>query len=496
MSILKMEKDIIDIELFELDPYKFWEHIYMKCISPRPICDCCNETIDDISEWISFRCKCQKYFHKQCVYNEFDVLECPGCKECKQIYTFAKFLCKYMDVDKYYKIYDKSVKDKSTKDKLKLYKLWFHTYSIYTPPFLKLYDYLENHNPYSTIEYLEEKKHNCRIECFDPAFTMEEDGMTYNTEKIDYYGKKVFVDLPEFKKRLQEYSYDLIGDDFPYKKNVVLCGGAVHKCLESRIKLEDTPKYANIDIFICDPDIKVLMKESKKVIKYFQDRHQKLINEIYHESSINNDNTSINNETTNDTNGGTNSGNFDDRNKNIYWIRKNSNILRLYIPGYNRIIQLVLFKNTIENIVCKFDFSHVQYVYDGQDILTTIMGLEYANYLVTIHNGYYDIHFPKRYQKAKQLKLCIALPMAESMTLNLPKDINIESWYPNYTDDINIIKQQMKCTSNIKSHYITENKPCRILYAKIPTDFSYNDQSNNEEEIMNFIEHETLLSTY
>ena len=89
--------------------------------------------------------------------------------------------------------------------------------------------------------------------------------------------------------------------------------------------------------------------------------------------------------------------------------------------------------------------------------------------------------------------------MAESMTLNLPKDINIESWYPNYTDNIEIMRQQMKCMSNIKNHYVTENKPCRILYAKIPTDFSYNDHTNinnNEDEIINFIEHETLLSTY
>lgn len=472
-----MPNEMIKSELFEMDPYKFWEYIYLECVNPRPECDCCKKAIDDVSEWVSFKCKCQKYYHKQCVYNNFDVLECSSCKECKHIYTFAKFLCKYMDVEKYYQIYNRSIEGKSTKEKLKLYKLWFHTYSIYTPPFLKLYDYLETHNPYSTIEYLEDKKNNCRIECFDPAFTMEDDGMTYNTEKIDYYGKKVFVDINEFRKRLQEFSYDLIGEDFPYKNNVVLAGGTVHKCLELRIKLEDVPKYANIDIFICDPDIKVITKETKKIIKYLQDRHS--------------NKEEINNLSLNSSDIPTNT------NKNIYWVRKNSNILRLYVPGYNRIIQLILFKNTIENIISKFDFSHVQYVYDGKNILTTLPGLEYANYLVSVHNGYYDIHFPKRYQKAKQMKLCIALPMAESMTLNLPKDINIESWYPNYTDDIETVRQQMKSMSNIKGHNVTENKPCRILYTKIPTDFSHSDQNNNsEDEIINFIENETLLSTY
>ena len=558
MSELQITNDVIDFEMFDMEPFQFWENIYLKFISPRPTCDCCNKSIDTMIDWISFKCKCKKYYHKQCIYTTYNILECSHCKESKQIYTFTRFLCKFIDSDRYYNIYEQTIKGKTTKDKLKFYKLWFNTYPIYTPPFLKFYDYQENHNPYSTIEYLEDKKNLCRIECFDPAFTMEEDGMTYNTEKIDYYGKKVFVDLPEFKKRLQEYSYDLIGDDFPYKKNVVLAGGAVHKCLESRINLENIPKYSNIDIFICDPDIKVLMKESKKIIKYFLDRHTKIISDststtpssttsptttspttspTSHTSLTTSIPTSIPTSnpiltTTNEANTTTdvmtnnsiyastnlielfdnlyaNGENLSEtlrdvkapeinkieiKNRSIYWVRKNANILRLYVPGYNRVVQIILFKNTIENIVSKFDFSHVQFVYDGNNILTTLSGLEYANYLVSVHNGYYDMHFPKRFHKAKQLQLCIALPMAESMTFNLPKDVNIDAWYPNYTDDIEIIKQQMKCFSNIRGHYVTENKPCRIFYGKIPVDFLHNEHNINADELLDFIEHETLIS--
>ena len=450
----KVGADTIDFE----SPYHFWEHIYMNYINPKPSCGCCSKEIGVPSHWISFTCKCQKYYHKQCIYENFDVLVCPDCRESKQIYAFPKFLCKFMEPERYYEIYKSSIEGRSSHDTLKIYKLWFQTYSIYTPPFLNLYDHIKAHDPYMTIEFLHGKENTHHIECFDPAFTVEEDGMTYNTELINYCNKQVFVDFPTFKQRFQEYTYNLIGDDFPFEDHVVITAGAVHKCLESRVKMDKIMAYSNIDIFICHPDIKVLTKDSKRVFKYLQDRHG----------------------------------------DNIFWVRKNQHVMRLYIPGYNRMIQIVMFKNTIENIVNKFDFSHVQYVYDGKTIKTTLAGLEYANFLVSTHDGYYDIHFAKRFQKVKDLSLCLALPMADSMVLNIPRTTSIITWYPNYTDDLELVQAQIKAITGIRGHYVTKGKPCRVLYSKIPEEYSHNrfsNGANTEDEIVSYIEHETLFST-
>jgi hypothetical protein len=435
-------------------PYKFWEHIYCNYIHPKPTCTCCSEEINQPSTWISFTCKCQKYYHKQCIYNNFDVLICPDCRESKQIYAFPKFLCKFMEAEEYYKIYKSSIEGKSSYETLKIYKLWFQTFSIYTPPFLNLYDHIKVHNPYTTIEYLEGKKNTHHIECFDPAFTMEDDGMTYNTDMINYYNKQVFVDIGTFKNRFEEYCYNLIDDTFPYEDHVVVAAGAVHKCLESRIKMDKIPQYSNIDILISHPDIKIVTRDSKRVFKYLQDRHG----------------------------------------DNIYWVRILPNVMRMYVPGYNRMIQIIMFKNTIENVVSKFDFSHVQYIYDGKTIKTTLPGLEYANYLVTTHDGYYDINFPKRFQKMRDLNLCIALPMADSMVINIPKSTGIQSWYPNYTDDLDLVQAQIKAISGVKAHYVTKGKPCRILYTKIPEEYSHNRFTNGaqtEDDIINYIENES-----
>ena len=459
--LAKDPTSISDENLNFNSPHEFWEHVYLNYIEPRPQCSSCEKSIDKPSQWISFTCKCQKYYHKRCIYEHFDILICPGCRDSKQIYAFPRFLCKFMNPERYYQIYNESIKNKDSKVQLQIYKLWFQTYSIYTPPFLNLYDHISTHDPYATIEYLESKKNTHKIECYDPAFTVEDDGMTYNTDLIDYYDKQVFVDLELFKRRFQEYSYDLIElDKFPFNDHVILAAGAVHKCLESRIDLANIKEYSNIDIFICHPDSKILTKDAKKCIKYLQDRHG----------------------------------------ENIFWVRKNTNVLRCYIPGFNRMIQLVIFKNTIENIVSKFDFSHVQFVYDGKTIKTTLPGLEYAKYLVSTHDGYYDIHFPKRFQKAKDMNLCIALPMADSMTLNIPRTITIHWWYPNYTDDLEMVKQQMIALSGVRGNYITKTKPCRILYSKIPEEFSHSRFSTEgsavtDDEIVSYIEHETLFST-
>lgn len=435
-------------------PYHFWEHVYNNYVVPKPGCDCCKKEIDVPSHWISFTCKCQKYYHKQCIYDNFDVLVCPDCRVSKQIYAFPKFLCKFMEAERYYQIYNSSIEGKSSYQVLQIYRIWFQTYSIYAPPFLNLYDHVKVHNPYSTIEYLESKKNTHHIECYDPAFTAEDDGLTYNTDMIDYTNKQVFVDLGTFRKRFEEFSYNLVDDKFPFEDHVVISAGAVHKCLESRVKMDKIPNYSNIDIFICHPDIKILTRDSKKVFKYLQDKHG----------------------------------------DNIYWVRKTINVMRLYIPGYNRMIQIIMFKNTIENVVSKFDFSHVQYVYDGKTIKTTLAGLEYANNLVSTHDGYYDIHFGKRLQKVKDLKLCLALPMTDSMTLNIPRQSTIPIWYPNYTDDLEMVQAQIKAITGIKAHYVSKSKPCRVQYSKIPEEYSHNRYSNganSEDEIINYIEHAT-----
>lgn len=452
----------ISMEMLDLTPHQFWEKMYLENLRPVPLCDVCHGIIDDPSQWISFVCQCQTYYHKHCVINTFETFTCPQCHDCHQVYPFPKFLCKFMKPEQYYEMYERSIEGQDSKTKLKIYQLWFHTYSIYTPPLLNLYDFLQVHNPYDTIAFLKAKQNNHQIECFDPAFIIDEDGggMIYDTSKINYYGKKSFVDLETFRKRLTEYSYDLIGENFPFiPGQITLVGGAVHKCLESRIDLENISNYSNLDILICDPDIKIVTKNCKRVIKYFQDRFG----------------------------------------PEIFWARENSNVLRLYIVGYNRSIQIMLFKNHLEDLISKFDFSHVQLVYDGEKILSTLAGIEYANYLVSVHNGYYDSKFPKRFYKAKELQLCIALPMGNTISLNIPKEIQIPSWYPTYTDDLQIVQQQLKSLYGIKSQYITQEKPCRILYSKIPEDFYNYRKSDNlivDDDIMNYIQREIIFATY
>ena len=457
MSTLTIKK--INPDYVGMDSYQFWEKIYLEYLTPIPICESCRETISKASDWLSFQCECSKYYHKQCVSKNFDALICPECHNCKQIYTFPKFLCKFMSKEEYYEVFWQSIKDQDSMLKLKLYQLWFQTYEIYTPPFLDLYDFLEPHNPYSTINFLESKKHNHRIECFDPAYVVEEDGMTYDTNRIEYFNKKVFVDLEKFRQRLQEFSYNLIDDTFPFSEHIVLAGGSVHKCLESRIDLSKLPKYSNMNIYLCHPELKIIIRDFKKIIKYFQDKHDK-----------------------------------------VYWVRKNINELRVYFPGYNRYIQISMYKNTLEEIIPKFDFSHNQFLYNGKKILATLSGVEYANYLVSVHNGYYDVYnFPKRFYKAKQLNLCMALPMAESLNIHLPKEIKIETWFPTYTDELDIVRQQMKSLYNIKNQHVTSGRPCRIFYTKIPTDFNFErhsfDQTPSEDDIINYIEQEMLIST-
>lgn len=450
-EIPKSKLDIrINLEDLKLDIYQFWNKIYSE-LKPTPQCDICHQSIDDIAEWISFQCECPIYYHKQCLQKSSNNLNCTKCNDCKKIYTNYNFINKFLSEEEYQEIYRTSIMDsKMNHHKLDLYKLWFRHHP--SKLLLNLYEYLEPHNPINAIKFLESKTHNHRIECYDPAYIVEEDGMTYDTNKIEYFNKKAMVNIDEFRKRLQEFSYNLIELDFPFSDSLVLTGGAVHKCLESRIDLSLLPKYCNLDIYICNEDIKVISKEFKKLVKYLQERHEK-----------------------------------------IYWVRKNINELRVYIPGYNRYISISMYRSKIENIITRFDFSHVQFLYNGQTIRGTVEAIEYANHLVSVHNGYYDIYqFPKRFYKAKQLKLCMALPSADTVNINLPREIKIETWFPTYTDELEIIKQQMRSLYNVKEKYVTMTKPCRIFYSRLPYDFIYErnnyDQTPSEDDIFNFIE--------
>jgi len=272
--------------------------------------------------------------------------------------------------------------------------------------------------------------------------------------------QKIFVDIDSFRTKFKEYCYDLVGDDFSWGDSVFLVGGTVHKCLESRIKVNDIPEYCDVDIFVCHQDVKVITREAKKIIKYFQTR----------------------------------------LGENIYWLVRR-NILNLYVPGYNRSVQIIMFKNTIENLLHRFDFSHIQYVYNGQKILTTLAGLNYASLLISVHSGYYDVNFPKRYYKAKQLKLCLALPIDRVLYSTIPKVVSLDYWYPTYTDDLERIQQQLKTIYRINKKYITKSKPFKIYWYKIPTEFNTDRLINScnlssDGDIIGYLEEEILHPSY
>jgi hypothetical protein len=252
----------------------------------------------------------------------------------------------------------------------------------------------------------------------------------YDTDKINYDSQNVLVDLKTFQDKLGEYSYGLLDKNFTFfSDHVCLVGGAVHKCLESRIKLEDCDDYSDLDIFICHPDVKVINRESKKIIKYFQDK-------------------------------------FDQK----LFFAVTGNKIKFLFPGYNRTLRLVLFKNKIDNIMSYFDFSHVQFLYNGNTILTTLEGIHYGKHLISIYTGDYDHFFPKKEYKAKKLRLCLLLPNHE-INLNLPEVCKINVWYPLYTDSLDKAQKNMKSTFGIRKKCVTEGKPFRIHYSKLPSDF-------------------------
>lgn len=440
----------------ECEPSMFWHNLYLNYLSPQPECNICKNIINKPNEWVSFRCDCQIYYHKACLYKHFDEIECKSCKKNKEIYSISKFLNKFLTNEQFQVIYQRSIINLDPKTQLQLYNKWFHTSYIYPPPLLDLYTYLEPHDPTQTAEFLASRSHTHFIESFDPAIKIDKSARNENTSQVTiqydrqisalYNNKKIFVDIESFKQKFKELSYDLIGDDFPWSDIVTLGGGTMHKCLESRVNVNDIPIYSDIDIFIAHSDPKIVSRETKKVIKYFQNR----------------------------------------LNANIYWV-VNKHIMNLYVPGYNRSIQITMLRNNIANLLHKFDFSHIQYCYNGKNILTTLAGLEYASLLVSTHHGEYDDNFCFRYFKAKEMKICIALPNDRSLS-HIPKIEKINYWYPTQTDSADIIKFQLGliyCSASgqpLDQKYITQTNPARIIYKKLPKECSFNLHNSIEDE--------------
>jgi len=295
------------------------------------------------------------------------------------------------------------------------------------------------------MEYLKQLlKGKYTMQSYDPAIkvkTTEANSsdifVEYSSPMIDYYQKKVFVELDAFREKLEEYSYGLIDQSFKFFSDYVcLVGGAVHKCLETRIKMDDLDNYSDLDIFICHPEVKIINRECKKILKYFRER-------------------------------------FEDK----LFFAVTGNKIKLLFPGYNRTIRLVLFRNKIDNIMSYFDFSHVQYLYNGKTILTTLEGIHYSKHLISIYTGEYDNYFPKKLYKAKKLNLCLVLP-TDQVNLNLPEVSKINVWYPTYSDSLDKVQKNMKNTFGVRKKCVTEGKPFRIHYSKLPSRFSQDYREN------------------
>lgn len=469
MTIFRL--DLIEYqEEYRKLPFKFWENLYLNHIQPSPECHYCRKAIDVAVEWVSFDCDCQLFFHKDCLVKNCRIMLCPGCNGIRKgVYTFPKFLCKFIDKEEYYQIYRRSVEGLLDKEQiLDIYRLWFKTYWIYAPLFLVLEDFVQEHQPLDTQKYILTKDQNHEFECFDPAFVMEDDGITYDPEP--YFDRKMIYPMEEFRERLDEYTYGLLSGagGFPFRPEVtVLAGGAVHKCLDRRVDLsgDQIKEYSNIDIFICHLDPKELAKEFKEVVKYFRKIHQ----------------------------------------DKIIFVHKQTNVVRLYFPGFSRSVQIVLFRNDLANIVSRFDWSHLQYVYDGVTVWSSLDGIEYFNCLFSCHSGRYDVHFGKRFQKAKDLKLCLVMPRSKSVKFRL-KDhqVEIDSWYPSYDDHLALIKRHIWMTYRIPERYVTQGKPRRMNYQKIPSLSSDGGKSGGlswgceipTENIVSYLNNETLDATY
>ena len=166
--------------------------------------------------------------------------------------------------------------------------------------------------------------------------------------------------------------------------------------------------------------------------------------------------------------------------------------------GFQRSIQLHFYKNTIENIIRKFDYSHLQFVYDGSTILCTYPAIEYANKLVSVHNGYYDNRFRNRFIRIKDLKLCALYPMGDGLNLNINNNITINSWHPTAVDEIQQVKREIQKAYRVDKRYITHQKPFRILYSRIPDEFDkYNQEEDLDDvdDILNYIHSQAIFGT-
>lgn len=436
----------------EVEGERLWENVYMECMKPKQNCDICVKVINKFEDWISFKCECDSVYHKACLLNKCrGDIRCIKCNNRRnEAYEGDNFICKYINRDKYIDIYNNSIVNRDNEYNLKLYERWFLTYNQYAPPLLDLYKYMKKYNPIDTtcliIEY-----NNTRVHVFDnndKSIILDEYADISCNEKLMNKDKYNFVNMEQFKIKLKEATYNLIGDDFVWNDTVVLMGGMVHKCLDIRVPVEKIQEYSDVDIFIINRDVNILTQEVKRVIKYFQLR----------------------------------------LGENIYWVVRR-NIINLYVAGYNRAIQLLLYKNSPEEIIHKFDFSHTQYLYNGQQILATFKAIQFANTLITVHNGKYDNYLPKRFFKTKELELCMILPQ-NNVLFNMPRIVSIEYWFPTFSDTFEHVQQQLKNIYHVDKKYITKYKPCKVYYSKIPVEFNNDRLSNGSHytdgEIINY----------
>lgn len=414
---------------------KIWDMVYLNLI-PSCICAYCNKKIDNLNDWVSFTCECKFYYHKiDCTLKSINsntngVMNCPKCSNSyKKIYTAKTFMRKFVNKTEYFAIFLNTIENMSKCDKLNVYNIMYIESDMYTEPLLNLIEYHEPNTKF--IEFDKFIKDN------DKLYYFENTNMKNTAMDI--------IDMNKFKNKIIENSYNLIGDDFIWNNTVVLAGGMVHKCMAN---IENIPEYSDFDIFIVNNDINILTNEIKRVIKYFQNR-------------------------------------FGD---NTYWVVRR-HVINIYVVGYNRSIQLMIYQNDdIANIISKFDFTHTQFVYNGKNILTTYGGLNFANTGITIHDDCYELTYPKRLYKAKELKLCIALTINKVLNTPIAKVSTLDYWFPTYSDDNERIIQQLKYIYHIDKKYISKAKPIKIYYSKMPREFIIVDNNHlTDGEIITYV---------
>lgn len=446
------------------NPREFWHLIYQECLVPTPSCSVCERVISDMEDWIAFTCTCSKQYHRNCLHEHIQNFQCPECHASNKVHNPVNFLEKYMSAsvsgggvngggmsgggvsgDVMNQMYNLMVTTNSnpligerndgaddvsaSELELFIHKMWW-AFTTRPSPLLELHKFLVPFSPHSSVKYMtdvfDQESHN--LLCFDPAYVTDENSISFDKKKAEYTGKVVFVEIDMFKKRLEEFSYQLIDNGFPFKAGeIVLFGGAVHKCLESRISLEKMPKYSNLDILICHPNVNELTKNIKRVMKYFKDRFG----------------------------------------EDIYWVKRSQKEMLMFFSGYNRSVSLWCCKNTLESVINSVDFSHLQYCYDGSKVWSTHSGIEYAQTLVSLYLSVDSRRSRERIQKCRDLELMVISPFL-GLRQSYPREMTIGSWYPLYKENLTHVHAEIHTNYGVRHRSVFVGKPPRIMFSKIP----------------------------